>query len=505
MKILVNKLRLAQGLTSKMSAKCKYRVFSVLFLLAIFLQGCYQDYTVEERTPVSGKLIASSERQDVAFNFDNVSTFPDVKLRLRDFSDPNNRRIEVTEYLRLPILNVPGAHFEMWAVSETNQVSFGKFRQAGGELVTFMGGVTGATKCGSVSGTKLCTFTPTDPTAPVFNDLTRIEISIESPGDADTIQSGSIILSGNIINQNGGIVDPLTFPISFSQNAITATASLTLIAEDAKEGLVALNLTNFPFLDNLFAYQLWSADSINGFVSCGSFNVQNGVIVNPVTNQPKGSNDFACGVDLTTRTQMVISLEPIYTGNSAGIFDYKPYMADYQPFTNANLAKPAINGVRASIAGADRDRVLTDVEGNFSLATTALGSTYVVLRSIDFEPAFVGIDVKRDVAISGLSLQMRAKVPGEALFHFFARDYNGEVNAVQADKVGFFGAAAPMNDDGENGDLIKGDGIWTVRVTGKGAGPLRYTYTINGAVTIVDPHHENLDDSDTSTGIYTVK
>ena len=99
--------------------------------MLIFLQGCYQDYTVEERTPVSGKLIASSERQDVAFNFDNVSSFPDVKLRLRDFSDPNNRRIEVTEYLRLPILNVPGAHFEMWAVSETNQVSFGKFKQAG--------------------------------------------------------------------------------------------------------------------------------------------------------------------------------------------------------------------------------------------------------------------------------------------------------------------------------------------------------------------------------------
>ena len=265
-----------------------------------------------------------------------------------------------------------------------------------------MGGVTGATKCESVGGVKLCTFTPTDPNAPVFNDLTRIEISIESPGDADTIQSGSIILAGDIINQNGGIVNPLEFPVSFSQNAITATASLTIIAEDAKEGIVTLNLTNFPFLDNQFAYQLWSADSINGFVSCGSFNVQNGVIVNPVTNQPKGSDAFACGVDLTTRTQMVISLEPVYTGNSAGIFDYKPYSADYQPFTNANLTKPAINGVRASIAGASRDRVLTDVEGNFSLATTAMGSTYVVLRSVDFEPAFVGIDVKEGYSYYGL-------------------------------------------------------------------------------------------------------
>lgn len=484
---------------------CKYGLFSCLCLVLVFLQGCFQDYTVEERTPVSGRLIASSERQDVAFNFDNITTFSSVKVRLREFSDPNNRRIEVTEYARLPILNVPGAHFEMWAVSETNQVSFGKFKQAGGELVTFFGGVTGASKCDSVGGVKLCTFTPTDPNSPVFNDLSMIQISIEEPGDADTIQSGSIALSGNIINQNGGIVDPLTFPISFSQNAITATASLTIIAEDAKEGLVTLNLKNFPFLNNRFAYQLWSADSINGFVGCGSFNVQNGVIVNAATNQPKGSDVFACGVDLTNRTQMVISLEPTYTGNSPGIFDFQPYMANYQPFTNANLIKPAINGVRASVAGASRDRVLTDVEGNFSFATTALGSTYVVLRSVDFEPTFIGIDVKRNSAVSGLSLQMRPKIPGEALFHFYERDFDGEVRSVQADKVGFFGAAAIMNDDGENGDLIKGDGVWTVRVTGKGAGALRYTYTINGAVTIVDPHHENLDDSDTSTGIYTVK
>lgn len=488
-----------------MNFRIKYRVFLGLCSVLIFLQGCFQDYTVEERTPLSGKLIASSERQDVAFTFDNITTFPTVKLRLREFSDPNNRRIEVTEYTQLPILNVPGAHFEMWAVSENNQVSFGKFQQSGGELVSFIGGVTGASKCDSVGGVKICTFTPTDPNSPVFNDLTMIQISIEQPGDGDTIQGGSIALSGSIINQNGGIVDPLTFPVSFSQNAITATAAMTLIAEDAKEGLVTLNLKNFPFLDNRFAYQLWSADSINGFVSCGSFNVQNGVIVNAATNQPKGSDVFACGVDLTSRTQIVISLEPTYTGNSPGIFDFRLYLADYQPFTNANSTPPPVNGVRASVAGASRDRDLTDVQGNFSFATTALGRTYVVVRSVDFEPAFTGIDVKRSSPISGLSLQLRPKVPGEALFHFFERDYSGKVTAVQADKVGFFGAAAPMNDDGENGDLVKGDGVWTVRVTGKGAGPLRYTFTVNGATTIVDPHHENLDDSDTSTGIYTVK
>lgn len=472
----------------------------------IFIQGCFHDYTVAERTPVSGQLISSSERLDIAFTFDNITTFPTVKLRLRDFSDPNNRRIEVTEYSDLSTLNdAPGSHLEMWAVSENNQVSFGKFKQANGELVSFIGGVTGASKCGSVGGVKICTFTPTDPNSPIFNDLIAIQISIEGANDGDTIQNGSIALSGGIVNQNGGIVDPLIFPMSFSQNAITATAAMTIIAEDAKEGLLTLNLKNFPYLNNRFLYQLWSGEGGN-YVSCGSpFNFKNGEIVTTDQDIPKNSNIFSCGVDLTNRSEIIISLEPSYEGNSASFFGkFNPYSAPYE-FINPNSSPPPLNGIRASIAGAPRDRDLSDVEGNFSFATTALGNTNVVLRSVDFEPAFIGIDVKRNQAISGLSLRMKPKVPGEALLHFFERDFDGPVLSVQADKVGFFGAAAPMNDDGENGDLVKGDGVWTVKVTGKGTGPLRYTYTVNGATTIVDPHHENLDDSDTSTGIYTVK
>ena len=117
----------------------KYRLFVCLCSALIFLQGCFHDYTVAERTPVSGQLISSSERLDIAFTFDNITTFPTVKLRLRDFSDPNNRRIEVTEYSDLSTLyDAPGSHLEMWAVSENNQVSFGKFKQANGELVSFV-------------------------------------------------------------------------------------------------------------------------------------------------------------------------------------------------------------------------------------------------------------------------------------------------------------------------------------------------------------------------------
>jgi|GEM_PF-1043796 len=476
-----------------MKTKIQNIILGLVLVSCALLQGCFQDYTVQERVAVSGKLSSATERQDVAFQFDNVSSFPVFQVRLRDWGSPT-ARIEVTDYQRLPDLRVPGTHFEMWASSDVRQVSFGKFKLAGGELVSFLNGQTGATKCASVGATKLCTFTPAAGT-PVFTDLDRIQVSIESSGDADTVQQGSVMLAGFQINQFE--VEPLTFPVSFSQNAITATASITLFADEAKDGLVRLNLTAFPVLDNRFAYQLWSADNIGGFVACGNaFNVNAaGQIVDAVSNQPAASNVFSCAnTDLAARSAMVISLEPTYEGNSSDIFAYRPYSLSYAPFTNTSFIKLPINNVRASIAGAPRDRTLSDVEGNFGLATVAQGRTFVVLRSPDFEPSFIDITVTRPSAIGGLSKDMIPKRSGEALFHFFQQDYGKPVQTVVVPELfdDFFQPLA-LNDEGVNGDLIKGDGVWTVRKTGLSAGKLVYSFTVNSADKVEDPHAENLD------------
>lgn len=463
----------------------------LLVPLVIFFQGCFQDYTVEERIVVSGTLIASAQKQDVAFQFDNVSTFPIFQSRIAAWTT-TNPRIEVSNFQRLPTLNVPGSHFEIWGVSASNQVSFGKFQVAGGDLVSFVNGVTGASKCEQTPTGKICTFTKTDPNSPVFTDLDRIQVSIEPPSDQDLIQNGSILLSGFIINQNPGDVEALTFPVSFSQNNITATASMTINAEDAVSGLVALNLTGFPFLSNKFAYQLWSSDSINGFASCGTFNVQNGQIINPDTNQPKGSNIFACGVDLGKRSAMVISLEPTYPGNSSGIFDFRPYASTYVPFDAEASIKPVAQNVRVSVAGRLRDRSLTDVQGKFTVLAGGAGDTYLVVRGLNFQPTFFPIRVIQGQNIGGIRIDLEPKPKGKALFHFFERDFAEAVTSVSVSgSFALFPLA--LNDSGINGDAIAGDGVWSI-LTNASSGTITYNFQVNGKTNFNDPHAEKLGD-----------
>jgi len=464
-------------------------------LLAILFQGCFQDYTVEERIVVSGTLIASAQKQDAAFRFDNVSSFPVVQSKISSWTT-TNPKIEITNFQRLPVLNVPGSHFEMWGVSDSNQVSFGKFQVSGGDLVSYINGVTGASKCETTPTGKFCTFTKTDPTSPVFTDLDRVQISVEPPNDQDLVLGGSIILSGFIINQNPGDVEDLSFPVSFTQNNITATASMTLNAEDAASGLVELNLTGFPFLDNRFAYQLWSADSVNGFASCGIFNVQNGQIINPDTNQPKGSNVFACGVDLGKRSAMVISLEPTYPGNSSGIFDFRPYSATYTPFDADASVKPVAQNVRVSVAGRLRDRTLTDVQGKFSVLAGGAGDTYLVIRGLQFQPTFHPIRVIQGSSIGGLSIDLNPKPKGEALFHFFERDFPEPVNSVSV-SGSFALFPLSLNDSGTNGDAIAGDGVWTILQKNVSAGTITYNFQVNGKTNFNDPHAEKLGNGST--------
>jgi hypothetical protein len=471
-----------------MKIKTKFTGILILSLASLWIQGCFQDYTLEERNVVSGSLLASSEQREVSFNFDNITSFPVVSSRLASWFT-TGRSIEITQFDKLPILNIPGSHFELWASGSQN-VSFGKFRVSQGDLVSFVDGVTGPSKC-SLATSKICTFTMTDPSTPLFTDLDRVEISIEPPFDGDLLQTGSRILSGSIINENAGTVDPLIFPVSFSQNAITASASLTLLADQAAKGLVTLNLTGFPFLDNQFVYQFWSADAVNGFVSCGAFNVQDGVIVNPTTLVARGSSLFSCGVDLGTRTEMVLSLEPIFQGNSSGIFDFQPFSATYTPFDNQVSVKPTINNVRASIAGGARDRSLSDVKGKFSVLTGVIGDSHVVFRSLDFKPDFSAITVDRGSSVGGIQVSLVPKVKGEAIFHFFERDFPTPITGVKVSPSFTFFPLA-MNDSGVSGDKIAGDGVWTIISKSAPSGSITYTFSVNAKTNFNDPHAEKL-------------
>jgi hypothetical protein len=346
----------------------------------------------------------------------------------------------------------------------------------------------------------VCTFTHYAGTE-LYPGIEKVEVSIEPAGTAsDDLQSGSIILAGDVINENGGIVNPLEFPVPFSQSGITSTASAHLYVDEAKEGRLTLNLKGFPFLNNKFAYGLWSIDDIGGSSSCGIFNVKEGVIVHPVTNSPKGSNIFSCGVDLTQRTELVISLEPMHDGNSDALFQFQPFKASYQAFNNTESVQISLYNVRASIAGNSTDRALSDVEGNFSVLTSYVGPTYVVFRGLDWEPNFHAVTVEHGMhasPVTDISKEIVPKAKGTAVFHLFEKDYTETV--VTARVVGSFqdwsyDEGVVMNDNGENGDMVKGDGVWTAVKTGLSSGDIEYQFAVNGDNRKGDLHAEKIGD-----------
>jgi formylglycine-generating enzyme required for sulfatase activity len=263
------------------------------------------------------------------FQYDSVTTFPVMEVYLKDWPTVD-RQIVVSRFEKLPVLGA-GEYFEMWAnYSVHGPISFGKFVQYGGELRSYDGGVMGASKCESSGGNMICTFTHYTGTA-LYPGIEKVEVSIEPAGTAnDDLQSGSVILAGDVVNENGGIVNPLTFPVPFSQGDITSTASAVLYKEEAEKGRVTLILNNFPYLNNKFAYGLWSVDDLGIFSRCGVFNVKSGVIVQPVTEIPKGNNVFSCDVDLTfNRKELFISLEPMHDGFSVSPFQLKPFKSFY--------------------------------------------------------------------------------------------------------------------------------------------------------------------------------
>jgi hypothetical protein len=205
-------------------------------------------------------------------------------------------------------------------------------------------------------------------------------------------------------------------------------------------------------------------DDKGGYRSCGAFNVKDGQIVNTTTLTPVSSNVFSCGEDLTSRTQMAISLEPTHTGNGAEVFSMRPWMATYQPFSASTTEGFSLNNIRTSIAGSADDAAVSDVEGNFSVLTSFEGSTYVVIRGLSWEPDYKDVRVTQGSATSGVTKEITPKSKGEAVFHLFSKDWSEDI--VSARVVGDFQSSSfdydsglVMNDNGENGDKISGDGI----------------------------------------------
>ncbi|MCO4783689.1 MAG: hypothetical protein KC646_15285 [Candidatus Cloacimonetes bacterium] len=474
--------------------KNKKNIFTkIVFICSmLLLQGCFQDYTVEEKIPISGQIVGSSERQEVAFTYDMNTTFPVINSRVADWTT-GAPKIIISNFSNFPVRTTQQSFFELWAGSAIDRASFGKFYVSGSGL--FQAG-TDLALC-QADGTE-CVFQPTAGQV-VKLDYDRIEISIEPAGDADIVQSGSVMVVAEILNINSGLVGPFKFPVSFETASVVATGSVELFADQARQGLVNLSLKGFPFLNNKFAYKLSSVDDIGGSVRCAAFNVVNGQIVDVTTLVPKSSNTFSCGVDLRDRPTMKISLLPTFENASDADFNFTPYSLTYAPFVNNNNTEPSIQNLRVSVAGNSTARGLTDVVGKFELLSSYSGKTKLVFRGLDFNPNFQEVTVVQGSSISGVTINMIPKTKGRALFHLFEKDW--PATEILSAKVIIIGDASaevgiPMNDNGDGVDKVKGDGVWTVEKTGITASTIDYTFSINGS-THGDPHAEKIDDSST--------
>ena len=456
----------------------------------LFLQGCFQDYTVEEKIPITGQIVGSSERQEVAFTYDMNTSFPVINARLADW--PADPKIIISNFSNFPIRTTQQSFFEMWAGSEIDRASFGKFYVSGAGL--FRAG-TDEALC-QTDGTE-CVFTLT--AGQVFKiDYDRIEISIEPANDADAIQSGSLMLIAELLNPNSGLVGPFKFPISFETASVVATASVELFADQARQGLVNLTLKGFPFLNNKFAYKLSSVDDIGGSVRCAAFNVVNGVVVDVTTLTPKASNTFSCGVDLRDRPTMKISLLPTFENASDADFTFTPYALTYAPFVTEGNLTPSVHNLRVSVAGNSTARGLTDVVGKFEVLSAYSGKTYLVFRGLEYNSNFQEVNVVQGTPISGISINLIPKTQGRALFHLFEKDW--PTTLITSAKVLIDGASEDdglvLNDNGDGVDKVKGDGVWTGEKMGLSTSTIEYVFSINGS-SHGDPHAEKIGSTST--------
>jgi hypothetical protein len=489
----------------------KKRRIHIMILLTVFaLQGCFQDYTIEQKTLAVGKIVGKTEQQQVGFQNDFSSTFPSLKSRLNGWTT-TSPQIIVTDFTsgNLPDLGFGTQtghqdHFELWAVGDNSaRRSFGKFVKQGSDLYSYNNGVVGASVCAlTVGNVQDCTFQSAGLPTRVYS---WVEVTIEPSSDDnnDTVP-GSTLLRGNILKLTAGTVQDMSYPVAFS-NGNVATGSMTLYAEEAREGRVTMQFKYFPKLDNGFAYQLWTVDDIGGKTSCGIFNFNSsGEVSDPDGNTAKGSDIFSCGVDLTLNRKMEISLEPRYTGNAPSQFSIIPFTANYEAFNDVSSYKISLHNVRVSVAGEPDDAVLTDIEGNFAVPTSWSGNGFLVFRGQEWDANFKDFNMTQGTDVKDLEVTMIPKAKGVAVFHLFEQDFPDET-ITSARVIGNFQSTefeydtgTPMYDDGKNGDAIAGDGVWTAEIKNLTKDEIEYKFAINGDNQKFDPHAEiRKDDDDT--------
>lgn len=153
-------------------------------------------------------------------------------------------------------------------------------------------------------------------------------------------------------------------------------------------------------------------------------------------------------------------------------------------------------GIKITVAGDSSKSAFVNSYGYYNLELKESGKFLLMARGENFDPAFVWVDAKVEETVKPENITMSQKITNEALFMTSLIDFpNAKSFAIKAISPTWTQGTVEMNDNGENGDVLANDGIFSLRMTNITSGYQQYsivwTDSDGKSNTVSDPHAES--------------
>ncbi|NLI79190.1 MAG: hypothetical protein GX442_22445 [Candidatus Riflebacteria bacterium] len=137
-------------------------------------------------------------------------------------------------------------------------------------------------------------------------------------------------------------------------------------------------------------------------------------------------------------------------------------------------------------------KIFLDSDGHYAMTMEGNGKEYLVFRSPTFHIRAIPVDLTTIPIYDVPPVTLTAKGGGEAKFILIQNDFQTVVNpTVVADFTNWQPQA--LYDDATHGDEVKGDGVYTLLVTGVAPGYHKYAFNITATNQVRDPYQESGD------------
>ncbi len=137
-------------------------------------------------------------------------------------------------------------------------------------------------------------------------------------------------------------------------------------------------------------------------------------------------------------------------------------------------------------------KINCDSDGAYSISMEGNAKEYLVFRSPTFHIRAVPVDLTTISIYDVPTITLTAKAGGEAKFILVKSDFQEVVNpTVVADFTSW--QPQQLYDDGTHGDDTKGDGVYSLMITGVAPGYHKYAFNLKDGNQVRDPYEESGD------------